>query len=94
MNNIVKCHRIVVLPDYQGIGLGTMFLSAVAEIYRNKNKKLYITTTLKNFARSLAKSKKFVCSRCSIAKPSKSCLATIAKNVRKVKTATLIYVGR
>ena len=94
MKNIVKCHRIVVLPDYQGIGLGTMFLSAVAEIYRNKKKKLYITTTLKNFARSLSKSKKFVCSRCSISKPSKSTMASFLKGLRKVKTATLIYVGR
>jgi GNAT superfamily N-acetyltransferase len=92
-NNIVKCHRIVILPDYQGIGLGSMMLSEIGKLYKNKRYDLYITTTLKNFAKSLSKSKKFVCSRCSIVKPSNSSKAKIARNLRKVKTATLAYIG-
>lgn len=70
-----------------------MFLCEIASLYKRKNKDLYITTTLKNFAINLAKSKKFVCTRCNIVKPSNSYLATIAKKLRKVKTATLVYVG-
>lgn len=70
-----------------------MFLCKIASLYKRKNKDLYITTTLKNFATTLVHSKKFVCTRCNIVKPSNSGLDTIAKKLRKVKTATLVYVG-
>lgn len=81
------------MPDYQGIGLGSMMLSEIVKLYKNKKYDLYITTTLKNFAKSLSKSKNFVCFRCSIAKPSNSYKASIATKLRKVKTASLAYVG-
>ena len=32
--NIKRVHRLVVKPDYQGIGLGTAFLTAIAKTYR------------------------------------------------------------
>ena len=54
-----KVHRIVILPDYQGIGLGKRFLKIIAEIYVNKNEYFGITTNLNSFARSLLKDKNF-----------------------------------
>ena len=31
--NLKGIHRLVILPDYQGIGIGTKFLNIVAEYY-------------------------------------------------------------
>lgn len=40
-----RVSRLVILPDYQGLGFGTKFLSYIAEYYFSKGKKLYIRTT-------------------------------------------------
>nr|DAH54478.1 MAG TPA: acetyltransferase domain containing protein [Caudoviricetes sp.] len=42
--NTWKEHRLVVLPDFQGIGIGTTLSNWVAE-YFSKQGKSYITTT-------------------------------------------------
>lgn len=42
--NTYREHRTIVLPDYQGIGIGTIFSNFVAERF-NKNGKQYISTT-------------------------------------------------
>jgi ABC-type polar amino acid transport system ATPase subunit len=51
--NFKKIHRIVVLPDYQGIGLGKKFLNAISEIYYEKNFRVIITTSAPAFTNSL-----------------------------------------
>jgi len=44
------------LPDYQGIGIGTKVLDAIADWYlREINEHVYITTSAKNMIFSLAK---------------------------------------
>lgn len=51
-----RIHRLVVLPDYQGIGIGTKVLDAIADWYlREINEHVYITTSAKNMIFSLAK---------------------------------------
>ena len=42
--NIFKEHRSVVLPDYQGVGIGGKFTDFVADMYK-RNGKNYISTT-------------------------------------------------
>lgn len=42
--NAVREHRTVVLPDYQGVGIGIKMTTAIAEYFR-KIGKTYITTT-------------------------------------------------
>ena len=32
-----QVHRLVVLPDYQGIGIGINFISFIAEFYRKQD---------------------------------------------------------
>ena len=96
VRNMRRCHRLVILPDYQGIGLGTMFLTKIAEMYKDMGKSFYITTTLKNFAMSLFKSRKFVCTESSVHKnlSIKSTVhSTINATLRKVKVCTFKYVG-
>lgn len=40
--NSVRVHRLVVLPDYQGLGISRQLLSAIGGIYKNNGTKLYI----------------------------------------------------
>ena len=40
-----RIHRLVILPDYQGLGLGTAFLTAVTEIYKNENFRIRLVTS-------------------------------------------------
>lgn len=57
-----KIHRLVILPDYQGIGLGNAFLSKTCAIhFKEKNKTIVITTSLLRFANSIKKNKDFIC---------------------------------
>lgn len=57
-----KIHRLVILPDYQGIGLGNAFLSKTCAIhFKEKNKTIAITTSLLRFANSIKKNKDFIC---------------------------------
>ena len=42
--NTWKGHRSVVIPDYQGIGIGTRFTDYIADIFKREGKN-YISTT-------------------------------------------------
>lgn len=83
--------RLVILPDYQGIGLGTRFLNAVASFYTEYD--FMITTSAKNLIHALNKSDKWVLKRYNIAKKSKTGMKSLKKSHRKVKTATFKYVN-
>lgn len=45
--------RLVILPDYQGIGLGRKFLNIVADIYTQKGFDFMICTSAKNLIMAL-----------------------------------------
>lgn len=40
-----RVHRLVVLPDYQGVGIGTNFQNKVSEKYKSENWNVNCTTT-------------------------------------------------
>ena len=44
---------MVILPDYQGVGLGTRFLKSVAEIYSCQGFDFRIVTSAKNLINAL-----------------------------------------
>lgn len=48
-------HRLVILPDYQGIGLGTKLLTFTAKYWQSKHMDLSIVTSAKNLIASLRK---------------------------------------
>lgn len=54
-----KIHRLVVLPDYQGIGIGYCLSKFVANIYKKKKEVFGVTTSIKAFAKTLLKSKEW-----------------------------------
>lgn len=52
---IKRVSRLVILPDYQGIGLGSKFLNEIAKIYVNNGYDFSIKTSAKNLINSLRK---------------------------------------
>lgn len=50
-----RVHRLVVLPDYQGIGIGTRFIEEIAKMYVNEGYVFNLTTTTPSLIYGLAK---------------------------------------
>lgn len=89
---IKKVTRLVVLPDYQGIGIGTRFLNAVAEFYKDYD--FNITTSARNLIHALNKNDNWALKRYDITKKQKGGNKRLAKTQRRVKTATFRYVNK
>ena len=58
-----RVHRLVVLPDYQGIGIGTRFIKEVAKIITDRGYELNLTTTTPALIHSLIKDNDWVLAR-------------------------------
>lgn len=58
-----RVHRLVVLPEYQGIGVGTSFINAVAEIVRQDGYELNLTTTTPALVGALRRDKRWTLAR-------------------------------
>lgn len=85
---------MVILPDYQGIGLGTKFLIYIAEMYKNQGFEFSIVTSAKNMIFALRKTDKFVMIRYSANKCSsnKNAIDFNRSSIRKnCKTASFMY---
>ena len=57
---IKKVTRLVILPEYQGIGLGTRFLNEIAKMYVAKGWDFAIQTSARNLIMSLKKSDNWI----------------------------------
>ena len=49
IDKLRRVHRLVILPDYQGIGLGVKFATIVAKMYHDKGYRFDIKTSARNF---------------------------------------------
>lgn len=58
-----RVHRLVVLPDYQGIGIGTKFIDAIGEIVSRQGFELNLTTTTPSLLYSLLKDNNWILAR-------------------------------
>jgi hypothetical protein len=89
-----RVSRLVILPDYQGIGLGIKFLNFVGGIYKAQGYDFTIVTSARNMIFALRKSDKWVMTRWSNKKNSNSPGSLIdynRKTVRDmVKTAAFV----
>ena len=83
----------MILPDYQGIGLGTKLLSQMAKQYK-KIGRVAIVTSAKNMINALNKNPRWKCTRYDVQKI-KSLTANefLKRASRNVKTATFEYIG-
>ena len=55
--NGFRVHRLVIKPDYQGLGIGKKMLEWVCEFYNKQNKIIYIRTSHIKLANALKRSK-------------------------------------
>ena len=63
VKNFKRVHRIVTLPDYQGMGIGKRFMIKIAQRYLLENNRFIITTSQPALAMSLKKDSQWVCTR-------------------------------
>lgn len=71
--NIKKVHRLVILPDYQGAGIGLRLLNEIGYIYKKQKYKYTIVTSAPSLINALKKSKEWICKRIGRAtKPSEN----------------------
>ena len=61
--NFKKIHRMVVLPDFQGIGIGKKLLNAVADIFQKQEQRVLITTGALSFIHSLDRTDEWTLTR-------------------------------
>ena len=89
---IKRVTRLVILPDYQGIGLGKMFLNAIAEIYKNEGFDFSIKTSAKNLIFALKKDENWVLKSFDYSKDKCRDYNGIKKTYRKnCKAASFMY---
>ena len=55
-----RTHRLVILPDYQGLGIGTKFEEFIGEYLLKQGRKLYLRTTHLRLGRHCLESNKWV----------------------------------
>lgn len=58
-----RVHRFVVLPDYQGIGIGMHFINEVCSQYKQKGLNVNLTTTTPSLVGALKRSDKWLLKR-------------------------------
>ena len=92
---IKRVTRLVILPDYQGIGLGTKFLNFIADFYAKQGFDFRIVTSAKNLIYALNRNKNWALQRYEkggIPKGEKA-LKALKRSIRtNVKTASFLFV--
>jgi ABC-type ATPase with predicted acetyltransferase domain len=96
IKNIYKAHRVVVFPDYQGIGVASNMLKICADELRRNGKKVKLTSSNIAMIMALKKSKWWKCTR--IGRMSKPANASYDKGLAKSFscnkiTAAFEYLG-
>ena len=92
--NTKRVSRLVVLPDYQGCGVGYKFLNAIAEMFKQNGFHFTITTSAKNLILKLHKSDRWQMKRLSAGGHNAGNLKNRTQSERPtVKTASFEYRG-
>jgi GNAT superfamily N-acetyltransferase len=89
--DIMTIGRIVIVPEFQGFGIGIKFMNEIANLYRED--RIRITTSLKPFMIALNSNKNWRCVRSGrVGKTGKNSIITSSKTVSYNRiTATFQY---
>jgi len=88
---IKRVSRLVVLPDYQGVGLGIKFLQFVANLYNKNGYNFEIKTSAKNLILALKKRREWKCISYGFTHFSESTKIGIGTLRTNCKTASFFY---
>jgi len=72
VKNFKKGHRLVVLPDYQGLGIGHVFSSEIAKYYIQQGFRFIITSSTKSLFKQRSRDENWVVTRHSRTKANTS----------------------
>jgi len=81
VKNMKKVHRLVILPDYQGIGIGMKLLNKVGKIYKHKELRFNIVTSAPSLINTLKKSIEWNCKHFGRMKAHKGVLKSNTENL-------------
>lgn len=86
-------HRLVILPDYQGVGIGTKFLGIIAKHYTENGFRVLLNTSAKNLVIALSKRKDWKFKGVTISNGNTGPVRSMRNASRKSKIASLEYIG-
>ena len=80
--NLKKVHRLVILPDYQGAGIGIILLNEIGKYYKQQKYRYTIVTSAPSLINALKKSNQWICTRMdrAINKSKSSTITDFTKN--------------
>jgi len=61
VKKVKRVHRLVILPDYQGAGIGLKFLNEVGKLYKRDKWRYTIVTSAPSLINALKKSNEWIC---------------------------------
>jgi ABC-type lipoprotein export system ATPase subunit/GNAT superfamily N-acetyltransferase len=93
VKNMKKVHRLVILPDYQGIGIGGVLLNHIGDVYMKTRQRFNITTSAPSLIYSLKKSNKWITTRLSRTK-AQSTSSTVGNMQTSVNRITASFEKR
>ena len=88
-----RVHRLVVLPDYQGVGIGVKFINEVVRFYIDNGFKMNLTTTTPALVHALARDENWALVRKGMSSGSYSSFVKYGKGDKeknKKKAASVI----
>jgi GNAT superfamily N-acetyltransferase len=81
VKNMKKVHRLVILPDYQGAGIGLRLLNEIGKVYKHEQQRFTIVTSAPSLINTLKNNKEWNATRYGRTKESKG-------NIDSVKGTT------
>ena len=69
LKNVKRVHRLVVLPDYQGVGIGKSFITCIARLYLKKSFRFRIITSNPALIHSFQKDKRWILVENTLSRP-------------------------
>lgn len=65
VKNMKKVHRLVILPDYQGAGIGIKLLNEIGKLYKHEQQRFNIVTSAPSLINALKKTPEWIATRFS-----------------------------
>lgn len=77
VKNLKKVHRLVILPDYQGLGIGIKLLEEIGKIYKENKNRFNIVTSAPSLIFALKNRLNWSCTHFGRNTPHKGALKTV-----------------